>query len=164
MNRKVEIRDCELGKGIFAIQNLEANEVIAFVTGKLMSREAIDALGRLGENSYQVDFRTYVYPTTPAMYLNHSCEPNAGLDSDLRLIALRDIAVGEEIRYDYSTSMMERSWTMECKCGSPKCRGVVDDFDRLPKKIRNFYLDREVVQGFILTELENFVDNRDSAA
>ncbi|MCE9531795.1 MAG: SET domain-containing protein-lysine N-methyltransferase [Planctomycetes bacterium] len=64
--------------------------------------------------------------------VNHSCDPNAGfLDGEPALFALRDIAAGEEITWDYSTSIGEPGWTLECRCGSPKCRGVVRSWGEL---------------------------------
>jgi len=57
---------------------------------------------------------------------NHSCDPTAGfVDGRPVLFALRDIAAGEEVTWDYSTSLSERGWTLDCRCGSLKCRGTV---------------------------------------
>lgn len=56
----------------------------------------------------------------PSNYGNHSCEPNL----DRNHVALRDIEAGEELTIDYS-QFSDKSWTMECYCGAPSCRGVV---------------------------------------
>ena len=57
--------------------------------------------------------------------VNHSCAPNLGLfpmvgadggDGDLFLVARRDIAAGEELSFDYSTSMVDEPWAMDCAC------------------------------------------------
>ena len=45
----------------------------------------------------------------PGVLVNHSCAPNAGIRDDVRLVALSDIVVGEEIFYDYSTTMGEEN-------------------------------------------------------
>ena len=39
-----------------------------------------------------------------ARFMNHSCEPNAGLSGQVVLVAMRDIRDGEEILYDYAMS------------------------------------------------------------
>lgn len=58
--------------------------------------------------------------------INHSCEPNAGfVTGEPILFALREIAVEEQITWDYSTSISEVGWTLECLCGAPSCRKVV---------------------------------------
>ena len=85
----------------------------------------------------------------PDRYLNHSCDPNAGIVDNRRLVAIRAIAAGEEIRFDYSTTMAEDFWTLECRCGSPLCRGTVTDFRLLPSEVKQRYLELGVVQGFI---------------
>jgi hypothetical protein len=61
--------------------------------------------------------------------------------------------MGEEIRYDYSTTMDEKSFTMACRCGAPECRQVVEDFAELPAGIQQYYLSRGLVMGFIARRL-----------
>ena len=55
----------------------------------------------------------------------------------------------EEIRFDYSTSMEEQSFTMRCLCGAPECRHMIADFSSLPAEVRDRYLKLEIVMGFI---------------
>jgi uncharacterized protein len=64
--------------------------------------------------------------------VNHSCEPNAGFrKAEPVLFALRDIAPDEEITWDYSTSISEPGWTLECHCESPHCRRIVRSWGEL---------------------------------
>jgi uncharacterized protein len=64
--------------------------------------------------------------------LNHSCEPNAGfINGEITLGALRDIAAGEEITWDYSTSISEPGWTLDCRCESSRCRRIVRSWSEL---------------------------------
>lgn len=37
------------------------------------------------------------------MFLNHSCEPNVGVQGQTVFVALRDVLVGEELTLDYGT-------------------------------------------------------------
>lgn len=85
-------------------------------------------------------------------FTNHSCDPNCGLrvdSSGFDMIALRDIAAGEELTYDYSTHQEHPQEDMICQCGTPACRGVVRSFSTLPDGQRRRYLDLGVVAGFI---------------
>jgi hypothetical protein len=66
------------------------------------------------------------------------------------VVTLRPVAAGEELRFDYSTTILERSWTMDCACGSRHCRRVIGDFDALPLDRQVYYVERGVVQEFIL--------------
>jgi SET domain-containing protein len=64
--------------------------------------------------------------------VNHSCDPNTGfLKNDPALYALRDILPGEELTWDYSTSISERGWCLDCLCGSTNCRRVILPFGEL---------------------------------
>jgi SET domain-containing protein len=61
-----------------------------------------------------------------ARYANHSCAPNAqsvGADGQVWLRAVRQIAKGEEITYDYGYSF--RDEPTPCHCGAPGCPGVI---------------------------------------
>lgn len=63
----------------------------------------------------------------PDAYINHSCGPNAELRLDrprIHLVALGDIAAGEEITFDYAAAY-PGAWAMKCKCGAVSCRGVI---------------------------------------
>jgi len=68
-------------------------------------------------------------------WFNHSCDPNTEVlskwDQEKKTIrawwvALRDIAIGEEITYDYG---FVADVAEVCACGSAKCRGLIVDPD-----------------------------------
>jgi uncharacterized protein len=92
----------------------------------------------------------YLDLQAPGLFANHSCEPNAGVRDTTTLIALRDLGVGEEIHYDYSTTMAEDLETMLCACGSARCRQVIRDFRHLPPEAKRDYLAWGVVPDFVL--------------
>ena len=74
--------------------------------------------------------------------VNHSCNPNLGLwqrGGDTFLWSMRDIREGEELSFDYSTSMMDEPWSMECACGEPACRGVIANSLDLPLATLQYY-------------------------
>jgi len=64
-----------------------------------------------------------------ARFINHSCDPNAelqrwnvgGLDR-IAIFAVRDIAEGEEVTYDYQFFTSEET---KCECGAARCRGFL---------------------------------------
>jgi hypothetical protein len=61
-------------------------------------------------------------------YGNHGCDPNLWWVDAVTLEARRDIAAGEEVTSDYSTSTGVE-YEMTCNCGSPLCRGTVTGED-----------------------------------
>lgn len=66
-------------------------------------------------------------PANPARYLNHSCAPNCEAqqeDDRIWIVALRDIAPGEEVTFNYGYDLEE--WEDHpCECGAPGCLGYI---------------------------------------
>lgn len=76
--------------------------------------------------------------------VNHSCNPSLGLwqrGGDTFLWSLRAIAAGEELSFDYSTSMMDEPWDMECACGEAACRGIVGNALDMHLETLRYYAD-----------------------
>lgn len=62
-------------------------------------------------------------------YLNHSCDPNATLRWDtLELVALRPIAAGALITFDYLISEWDLRAPFTCECGAAGCRREIRGF------------------------------------
>lgn len=60
-------------------------------------------------------------------YLNHSCDPvMVGVGGTIE-IAVRDVAVGEEITCEYATLNITEA--MDCRCGARGCRRVIGSED-----------------------------------
>ena len=146
------IGECALGFGIFARERIAQAETILHFTGREISLDEALAKGELSFNVLQIAPNRYLDLDQPGVSLNHSCEPNAGVVDDTVLIALRDIGKGEEIAFDYSTTMSEKLETMQCRCGAPGCRRIVGDFHDLPARLKDRYLAAHLVQRFIVRE------------
>lgn len=96
-----------------------------------------------GDHANYVGRGRYVIETTPASYMNHSCEPNCVFRMKsipvYDVYALRDIAAGEELTHDYTANAVDQFagqgfWVLDCKCGSENCRGTVTgDFFEMPE-------------------------------
>ncbi|MBO9309514.1 MAG: SET domain-containing protein-lysine N-methyltransferase [Chloroflexi bacterium] len=108
------------------------------------------------QRSIQVEEDLYL---TPGMLddladcVNHSCNPNAGLQGQIALVALRDIAAGEEVCFDYAMSDGDPEFRMTCLCGQPNCRGVITGDDwRIPELQQRYqgyfspYLQRRIAR------------------
>ena len=147
--KKVYVAECRLGRGLFAAVAIPRGEPILAFAGRLRAlREIRDRPDSF--NMLQVGARLYMDLEAPGLFANHSCEPNAGVKDNTTLIALRDLVAGEEIQYDYSTTMAENLETMECACGGACCRRVIRDFRHLPLESKRYYLALGVVPDFIL--------------
>jgi hypothetical protein len=142
------VRESQTGRGVFATENIIAGALLLRFTGPLLRYE-------------QTTPQTLALQIGPDLYLgesgaaddcvNHSCDPNAGLiidGADVRLIALRDIAAGEQIAFDYSTTMDEDDFEFDCLCGSSRCRGRIRDFQHLPAALQRRYVEMGVVPAY----------------
>lgn len=66
-------------------------------------------------------------PGNPARWINHSCAPNCEAQEDggrIWIVALRDIAPGEELTFDYGFPLSEAR-NHPCRCGTSACAGYI---------------------------------------
>jgi hypothetical protein len=149
----VIIKDSNFGKGIFTSIDLPKKSVLFTVAGKPLTFNDTLELGEDECYTLQVAMDRYILPDAPFRLSNHSCQPNCGINNKMEFVTLRDIKAGEELFWDYSTSMMERHWTMHCDCGHHECRHLIGDFDMLPIHIQERYLHMRIVLPYIVEEL-----------
>jgi hypothetical protein len=121
------------GYAVKAIAPISAGEVIAVWGGGIVtSAELADLPPAYREHTIQVEeglFLASLIADDPADYVNHSCDPNAGLSGQIVLVAMRDIREGEEITFDYAMTDGEPYDEFACACGSAHCRGRVSGDD-----------------------------------
>ena len=156
-------------KGIFACQPVQAGELLIVWGGEVMTWEALQHLPpRARQLSVQIEENLYlVTPASregPGDWVNHSCDPNAGLNGQIALVALRDIAVGEEVCFDYAMTDGSPYDQFACRCGAANCRSYVTGEDwRLPELRERYaghfspYLQRRIDQlrqATLLEEIE----------
>ena len=102
------IRDSKFGKGLFATKDIEPGTVLCKATGKEINFEQTVLLKKEESHTLQTDFDKYILCDPPFLYSNHSCNPNCAINAGLELFTLKKIKAGEELVWDYSTSMLER--------------------------------------------------------
>ena len=120
------------GRGVFARRRIRAGEVLAVWGGEVMQERRFKQLPAERQRiSVQIEEHLYLAPSVegPAEWFNHSCDPNAGMSGQVSLVALRDIAAGEEICYDYAMSDGSPYDEFACRCGAAACRGSVTGND-----------------------------------
>jgi len=147
------IRPCSYGLGVFANRTIPYGSTILRFTGPTRTASQINTHRAREPYALQVGLDTYIDLKAPARYVNHACTPNTGITKQLCLIALRTIMRNEEILYDYSTTMLERRWTMQCSCTTPHCRKLIEDFDLIPYTSQIKYIRLRIVMPFIVNHL-----------
>lgn len=149
-----------VGKALYAKHFIPKGSYILTFCGPLVNDEEATKRdmaihGKIMGNEMQIGDDFYIYLQEPGRLINHSCEPNAGIKDDTILVAAKDIQKGEEICFDYSSTMDEGEiWAMECLCGATNCRGFAADFKTLPIETRKKYLQRGMVQKFIQKQFD----------
>jgi hypothetical protein len=84
---------------------------------------------------------------------NHSCDPSGGWQltpRGARFLAIRDLAAGEQLTYDYSCHLLSSDERMACSCGSLACRGLIGPFWTLPPPAQRRYRELGVVSPTLL--------------
>lgn len=147
---KIEVKDGRLGKGVYAKQDIQPGEVIfRFVGPRMTVKEFLDKYEWSNCNPLQISESIYLDLITPYVYINHSCNPNAGVRNEGILFALKSIKKGTEITFDYSTTVDDPAWNMNCECLEKNCRGIIADFQTIPFQQMQYYLDNNAITSYI---------------
>lgn len=165
---KLEARrlDDKGGFGVFACEPIHAGELLAVWEGELIRLPELEQLSpqrrRITVQVEEDFYLTSISEPEPADYFNHSCDPNAGMSGQIALVAMQDIAPGEEVCFDYAMTDGSDYDEFECLCGSPFCRGKITGNDwqnpDLQERYRGYfspYLQRRIdhlQSHYIMTE------------
>ena len=134
------------GNGIFALKLIKRSELVAVFGGIVYEWESFIHLpDRERSLCIQVEDRHFLVPRPigEGDYVNHSCDPNAGLSGQIALVAMRDIRLGEEVCFDYAMCDTMPYDEFKCTCGASDCRGYVSGSDwqkpELQKKYAGYF-------------------------
>ena len=143
------------GKGVFAGCNFGKGDKILDFSGPVIHRSQLP-IPIFPENDYylQIGEDLFLGPSGQLDdFVNHSCEPNAGIVVEVNrvtLLAVGPIECGEEIYFDYSTTMYNAPCEIDCHCKSPSCRGRIKNFLLLPVPVQQKYVQLGIVPDYIL--------------
>lgn len=138
----IVVRQSKLhGRGLFAKRAFAKGEKILQYMGeridKKESERRTDAQWETGRvYTFELN-KTWDIDGAPAWNVarlaNYSCDPNAESENDrgraIWVVALRPIAAGEEITYDYNFPFVDPPPV--CRCGAAKCRGYIVGHEHL---------------------------------
>jgi hypothetical protein len=121
--------------GVFCLEPIAKDEIVALWGGKILAASEVDRdMPNFTQQILQIEDEFFLMTPSmePSDCFNHCCDPNVGLSGQIGLIAMRDIAAGEEVCLDYAMCDGSDYDEFECTCGSPKCRGHItgDDWKR----------------------------------
>jgi hypothetical protein len=151
---KFKLVEGPLGKGVTALKSFPKGAMLMpFVGPRFRASDVVGDKQGIGDRLMQIDRDLYVGPSGGLDdFVNHSCTPNAGLrffDDTIQLVALRDIQPGEELSWDYSTTLSDTEFYLNCACGTQACRGVVGDFRFLEPELQERYRQLDIVAPYL---------------
>src|ERR1700739_2989053 len=127
--------------GCYTTESIKKRSLIVEYTGPRITKQAAD-------KKYQDSPTTYLFGVGDgskvidghgiAMFINHSCEPNCEtgeVRGHVWIKALRDIAAGEELTYDYNLYDGDEDEAL-CNCGSANCRKSMYSPEEIRKRAR----------------------------
>jgi hypothetical protein len=138
-----EVRQSDIqGRGGFAVRPIRKGTRIIEYVGELISQKEAD---KRYDDASMKRHHTFLFALdsgkvidaavggNDARFINHSCDPNCQAveeGNQIFIEALRGIAPGEELYYDYayertSATTPEDEALYKCLCGSAKCRGSI---------------------------------------
>jgi hypothetical protein len=133
--------------GVFALESIAAGEIISVWGGEIMTRAQVAAMPEKYQRfatQVEEDFFLSGISEDAADYFNHSCAPNAGMQGQIVLVAMRAIAPGEQVCFDYAMTDGSDYDEFECHCGAPNCRRRVTGKDwrrpELWEKYRGYFM------------------------
>lgn len=135
LTEKCEVRNRDVAGGyaVFARSVIEPGELVGVWSGRIVATDALDTLPEaIRHHTVQIEEDLFLASTSenePPDFINHACEPNAGLDGQIAIVALRRILPGEEVTIDYAMCDGSPYDEFECACGSALCRGKVTGSD-----------------------------------
>ena len=147
------------GRGLFALEAIQAGEVVCVKGGHIFRRDKLPELAaQLGPAEIQIGEDLFIGPLTPEeregsmIFSNHSCDPNIGVKGQIVFVAMRDIQAGEELTHDWATTD-DDDYELECRCNTMACRKVITGKDwrnkALQEKYRGFmsaYLQEKIAR------------------
>ena len=169
INPKIVVGDASpKGRGLFAKELIERNEIITIVSGRILPTVLFDAPPYDIWDAYcfAIEKGFCVCPVEldidkkdGIFMINHSCDPNCGLRGQVTFVAIKDIKLGEEVTYDYAMAdsdypgkISEPETVMKCLCGSSSCRGFFTGDDWRRKDLQEKY------KGYFSPYIQEMID------
>ncbi|KAK1147895.1 hypothetical protein N8T08_000410 [Aspergillus melleus] len=128
---------------------LPAGSLFTPITGTTSSHKAY--------TSVQTGRDSHIELNSDLVYCNHSCAPTLDFDMgkmEVRVVADRDLKVGDALTFFYPSSEWDMDQAFECKCGAESCKEYI-------KGAKD--MSRDQLKGYWLNEhIRELLDERDA--
>lgn len=127
--------------GCYTTTPIRKGARVAEYSGRRLTRAEADAAYKNSPITYLFglgDGEMVIDGHGMAMFINHSCDPNCEtreVDGRVWITAIRNIATGEEITYDYCFyDSGPGDGDALCNCGAKNCRGTMYSEDEICRR------------------------------
>lgn len=127
--------------GCYTTSRIRKGTLVVEYTGPRISKEEADEKYADSPTTYLFgigDGETVIDGHGTAMFINHSCDPNCEteeIDGKIWITAIRNIAAGEELTYDYNLYDGDED-EARCNCGAKICRSTMYAPDEIRRRAR----------------------------
>lgn len=135
LHPSLEERAVAYGKGIFAKSGITSGSLLVIFGGHVMRLEDEPTFpdGR-SDLAMQIHDEFCLGPLfaeeiESVESTNHGCDPNAGFQGQIFLVAMRDIRADEQVCFDYAMVLNLPGYRFDCLCGAKNCRGTITGED-----------------------------------
>ncbi|KAL6053339.1 Histone-lysine n-methyltransferase setd1a [Balamuthia mandrillaris] len=140
----VELVNLPYGTGVLARKNFRKGELVLPLEGYMIDHAEVESI--------QVTYDSHLFLNGIAYFVNHCCDPNVYPDLTQKwFVAVRDIAVGEQLGFNYLSTEWDMARPFECCCGTNKCYGRIAGFKYLTPEVQQSL--KEQLSPFLLTKL-----------
>lgn len=154
------------GSGTFAKSPIKKGTLLAVFGGYVLSRQEEEKLPlAIRDIAIQIDRKHVIgvrrmREVADCDYVNHSCNPNAGIKGQISLVAMKNIKKNEEVTFDYGTVLFKTKnvpkYELKCLCGSQNCRKKITQYDWKLKDLQKRY------RGFFPYYIQEEIDKNNS--
>jgi hypothetical protein len=128
--------------GVYTTTPIKKRTIVAEYTGPRLTNSQADDIYEYSPRTYLfglVDGEHVIDGDSIAAFINHCCSPNCEADEvrgKVIIRAIRNIAAGEELVYDYNLYDGDPEDSAPCWCGAKKCRGSMYSAKELKKRTK----------------------------
>lgn len=147
------------GCGTFAARDLPRGTLLIVMGGHVVTlQEEASLPPNMQDAGVQIAVDLVLTPMSSELvggisHVNHCCAPNAGFQGQAFLVAMRDIAQGEEITFDYAMCLGgDDPYQLQCGCGAALCREQITERDWMIPELQARY--RGFFQPYLQTLIE----------
>lgn len=144
------------GNDALAVQFDAQSKQYKLVTKQSFAKDAViqtftakETLATATRYSVQVSEQKHIHLAPEFLnYTNHSCQPNCFFNTDIgQIIALRNIALGEELSFFYPATEWQMTEAFVCTCQSEQCLGVIQGaYSLSPELLKQYRINSHIAQ------------------